>query len=96
VSGVADAEQAGTLPLAQAVDLHREELDRVPVRQLADPVAEERHHGGNGVAERRQAPTTQLVVPTLGDDEGALPVVTAVEHHQDVARAQVAEGPPRW
>ena len=39
---IADAEETRTIPLAQPVDLNRQELDRLPVVEFADTAGHER------------------------------------------------------
>ena len=54
VRGVADAEKARPAPFAQAVDLHGQQLDLVPVLKFADAVAQERRDAATSLAKRLQ------------------------------------------
>jgi hypothetical protein len=55
VGGVADAEEAGGVPVLEVVDLDGEELDLVPGGELADAIGEEGCEVGEGGAEGFEA-----------------------------------------
>ena len=92
VRGVADAEQAETVPGLEPVDLDGQELDVVPAFQLVDTVAHEGRDLGDVLAERLDSLAMHLVDPALFDDEAALPVVAPLDHDEDLAALEAAEG----
>ncbi len=71
------------MPAHQSVDGDGEQLDVVPARDLADAVAHEGGERGDAIAERRQSLGADFVERSLGDYIGALPVLAAIDHHQD-------------
>src|SRR5580658_141879 len=91
VGGVADAQQPRPIPAAQAIDRDGEELDLVPVRDLADAVGERRLRARDLLAKGGEAAAPDLLGGALADDEGALPIVVAVEHHQDTPLVEAAK-----
>ena len=89
---VADAQEARPVPLPQPVDLHGQELDVVPAPQFRarDPASS----GASSTIAARKASRPallDLIVSALRDDVGALPVVAAIEHHEDLAGADAPE-----
>src|SRR5260221_6863596 len=91
VRRVADAQEARPVPAAQAVDSDGEQLDVAPVAQLLEPRAVERGEPGDLLAQGGEAALADLLEAALADDEGALPVIAAVEHHQDAAGVDAAQ-----
>lgn len=92
VGGVADTEQAGVIPAAQAIDPDPEQLDRFPIGQFADPVGERRRNAGNFGAQRLQPPLPQRFEGSLGNHEAALPVVSPLDLDEDAAAVEAAGG----
>src|SRR5690242_12780477 len=90
--GIADAKQAGLVPLLQPVDLDGEQLDVVEARDLIHAIAQKRRQLHNPLAKLRQAFALHPVDAALGNDIGALPVVAAVEHHHHLAGFDMAAG----
>ena len=101
VGRVADAQQPRPMPYPQAVDRHAQQLDVVPVAQFGGAVAQVRGEPGDFIAESRQAALLNLGIAALGNDIGALPIVFAVQHHQDATGVDTPQGlrrivgPPR-
>ena len=94
VCRVADAEQSGPLPFPQPIDLHCQQLDGVPVLELADAIGEEWDDRGDRLTEPVNpiAPVAaELLVAAFRDDEGALPVVAALQHHEHMTVADVSK-----
>src|SRR5690348_6633707 len=89
--GIADAQQAWAIPSAQTIDRDGQELDILPVLELPDAVANERRKPRNFRAEARNPAPAEFVIATLPDDEGALPIVAAVEHYENMAGIEPAE-----
>src|SRR5450631_2376716 len=88
---VADADEPRLVPLPQAIDRNREQLDVIPAFEFVDAVAQVRRRLGHAIAERRQAALLHRVDATLWNDEGALPIVTTVEHDHHAAGLDMAE-----
>lgn len=84
-------QQPGLVPRSQPIDDYRQQLDLVPVVQLLNPIAEQRHERPDSIAERRQAARADVVDSAFRDHERALPVVVAVDHHEDDAGVEIAD-----
>ena len=95
MSGIADAQQPGPIPLAQAIDANRQQLDIIPIAELTDAVARKRDQGRDLVAQGGQPPLPHFIGGSLGYDIGALPIVPTVDHRQDPAGLDAAEALPR-
>ncbi len=91
VRSVADAEQARPVPLPQPVNRDGQELHIVPALDLADAPLHRRRDLGNAGPECLQAACLDGFHPALGNDEGALPVIPAVQHDEEHARFGAAE-----
>jgi hypothetical protein len=76
---------------AAAVDGHGQQLHVVPITQLADAVAQHGLDFHDALAQRVEAARLEVVEAALGDHVGALPVVAAIEHHQDVTGLEPAQ-----
>jgi len=89
------------VPNPQTVDGYAEQFDIRPVLQFGGPVRQIGDEAGDFLAEGRQTAATHIVKPALRNNEGALPIVLAVEHHEDPARVKSVKGlsgvpgPPR-
>jgi len=89
------------VPNPQTVDGYAEQFDIRPVLQFGGPVPQIGDEAGDFLAEGRQTAATHIVKPALRNNEGALPIVLAVEHHEDPARVKSVKGlsgvpgPPR-
>src|SRR5690348_16739333 len=88
---VSDAEEAGPVPFAQSIHLNRQQLDVVPIAELADAILQERIHLHYVGTEGLDTATLNLPEPAFGDNERALPVVTAIEHHENPSEIDAAE-----
>ena len=91
VRGIADTEQAGARPLAQAIDGDGQELYVVPIFPGGGAIAEERRDRGDVLGESRQTFLLERGQGVLGNYVGALPVITAVESDQNPAGAETAQ-----
>ena len=92
--GVADEQQAGAKPGIQPVHRHGQQLHVVPGREFVHPVAQKRREPHDVGAERLEPARVHLIDAALRDDEGALPVVVAVQHDEDAAGVDAAERLP--
>jgi len=81
VSGVADGEQPGLVPARQAVERDREQPDMVKVRQGLVEIGQVGRDCAEIVPKSLNAASPHLFRSALGDYEGTLPVITAVDHH---------------
>src|SRR5207244_536665 len=77
VRGVADTEETGPVPFAQAVDLNREQLDVSPIPQLRNPISQERIHLHDITPECVDTATLDLRESAFLDHQPALPVIAA-------------------
>ena len=73
----------GRYQRSQAVDRDGQELHVVPALELVDAVAEPRRQREDDGAEVGDRLLHQVVGGALRDDEGALPVIAAVEHDEE-------------
>src|SRR5438445_1229810 len=91
VRGVADTEETGPVPFAQAVDLNREQLDVSPIPQLRNPISQERIHLHDITPECVDTATLDLRESAFLDHQPALPVIAAIQHHEDPPEIDAAE-----
>jgi len=92
VGGVADAEKAGAVPAGEVIDLDGEEFDLVPVSEIVYAVGKEGNEAGDGGAEGGKASGLDHGGEgVLGDEEGALEVVCAIDEDGEVAVVDVAD-----
>src|SRR5260221_14765462 len=89
--GVSKAQKAAPPPLAQAVDGNRQQLDIVPIFQLAHAPAQERSNTRDVFAKCHQTFLTNFFQTSLLNYIRALPIVSTVQHHQDLSRAEAAQ-----
>src|SRR5258706_7873359 len=89
--GVSKAQKAAPPPLAQVIDGNRQQLDIVPIFQLVRAPAQERSDARDVFAKRRQTSLPDRFDAPLGDYVCALPIVGAVQHHQDLPSAEAAQ-----
>ena len=82
---VADAQQAGLPPGVEAVHRHAQQLHVVPATDFVHAPGKRRRGTRDGLAECIEPARPQGIDATLGDDVGALPIVVAVDHGQEVA-----------
>src|SRR5665213_996303 len=83
--GIANAEQAGPVPLPQAVDLHRQQLDLLPILQFLHAIAEERSDLENAFSKRLQPRALCFLKGILTDNESSLEIIAAVDQDQCLA-----------
>ncbi len=74
----------------EPLDAHGEQLEIVHC-QIAHAIGECRHQPRDGGSHPPDARGPHLLCRALGNDVGALPVVAAVEHHQDAARIEATQ-----
>ena len=79
------------MPRPQPVQLDGQKLDVVPARQFADAIAQFRRDAHNRRPKRFDALCLHSLRTALGNDIGALPIVAAVDHHENRAGANAAE-----
>src|SRR5262249_43897564 len=78
------------IPLAQPVDLNRQELNLFPVVEFADTVGHERRELCDRSMKRRQALFLELISRSLRDHEAALPIITPVQHDENPTGVETA------
>ena len=79
MGGVADAEQAGTRPVAEVIDGDGEEFDVAPIFEFVGATAEKWSDRFKFGAKGGQTFFLDSVEGAFGDDVGALPVVAAID-----------------
>src|SRR5205823_13933731 len=91
MSGIADHQQTRPPPLLQPIDGNRQELDIVPTADFPEPILHERGDRCDRLVQGIEALALYLIEATLVDDQRALPVVAAIDHHEDTASADAAQ-----
>ena len=91
VGGIADAKQTGTVPLLEAVDLHGQQLDLIPIVQLLDSVAEVGRDLANCPAEGLHALPANFIQRPFADQQPGLEVITAIDQDQSLAVIDIAK-----
>ena len=89
--GVADTQQAGTVPLPQTIDLHRQQLDLLPILQFLHAIAEERSDLQNGFSKCLKPTRLYFRKRVLLDDESGLEIIAAVDEDEDSAKIDVSQ-----
>src|ERR1051325_11826784 len=87
---IADAEQPRSVPLPQSIDLHGEELDRVPTLEFVNAIRCKRRQLRHALMERDQPLRFDVTAGTFGNHKPALPIVSAVQHDEDAAAVESA------
>lgn len=83
------------------IDANGQELDIAPLAERADAVARQGDEPPDLVAQGWQSSSSDIFGVSFRDDIRALPIIPAVDHHQDPAGIEAAEGllriagPPR-
>jgi hypothetical protein len=88
--GVADAEESGDTPVAEAVDLDGEELDLVPWIELGCAAFKEWDDSDETFVEGIEAAGLDIGEGTFGNDVADLEVVDAVDEDDQAAVVHVA------
>ena len=89
--GISNAEQPRAMPLFQSVQLHREQLDLLPIVQFVNTIREIWGNARNHLAERFHSSGLDLFKRILTDDQPGLKVVTSVDENESPAVIDVAE-----
>jgi hypothetical protein len=92
VSCISNTQQARTVPNSKAINSNSQQLDVGSIVEFADAIAEAGSEARDLPAEGRQAALAYLIEPSLRDHVRALPIVLAVEHHEDPAGIDPAQG----
>src|SRR5258708_33295550 len=88
---VSEAQEAAPPPLAQAVDGNRQQLDIVPIFQFVRAPAQERSNTRDVFAKCHQTFLTDFFQASLLNYIRALPIVSAVQHRQDLSSAEAPQ-----
>jgi len=94
VSRISNTQQAWPVPNPKAIDSDSQQLDVGPIVEFTDAIAEIGGKARDLPAEGRQAALAYLIEPSLRDHVCALPIVLAIEHHEDPAGIDPAQGLP--
>ncbi len=76
---IADAKQPVAAPIAQAIDLHRQQFDFGPIVELCDAVTQKSGKADDVVLKLLQTACFDVIEAALWNYKAALPVITAVE-----------------
>ena len=85
MSRIADAHQAGAMPLPQAIHSHGQQFQIVPIAEFTNSVVEEGRQLGNRRAKGFDAFCLHLRDSCFWSRNTALPIVSAVGQEQGVA-----------
>src|SRR4029077_5431355 len=88
---IADAEQSFAAPIAQAINLHGEQFDLRPVVHLRHSVPQKTGEADDVILKLRQAACFDLLKAAFWNHETALPVIAAIEQHQQLALLEESE-----
>jgi hypothetical protein len=83
--GVANTKQAWTVPLPQAVDLPRQQLDLARILQFLHAIAEERGDLENALSKYFKPTPLYFLKRVFLDDEPGLEIIAAVDQDQCLA-----------
>src|SRR3954465_4055936 len=86
-----NAQETGPPPLLQAVARDRQKLHVIPLGQLADSIPHEGSGRRDPIAEGVETLGLEGVEAALRDDESALEIIPAIEHHKDLAGVEPTE-----
>src|SRR5712691_5694748 len=89
---ITDEEQARPIPAGKAARLDREHRDLLPLLEMIYAISELRQHFDDSLSQFLQASGMYLLIATLWDDVAHLPVISTVEHNQDVVAAKATAG----
>jgi hypothetical protein len=79
VRGITDTKQSLATPVAQTIDLDGEQFDFRPIVQLGYAIAQKLGKADNVLLKLRQPARSGFIEAAFGDDETALPVISAVK-----------------
>src|SRR5262249_5126682 len=85
---VADAQHARLVPCDQPVDSDGQLPEVLEAHDFAGAIGQERRQLGDGAADRVEPLRLHCFQRIFGDDEAALPVVTAIDPDEDVTSAE--------
>src|SRR5665213_1003516 len=89
--GIANAKQARTVPLPQAVDLHRQQLDLLPILQFLHAIAQKGGDLENAFSKHFQPTGLDFLKRAFLDDESGLEIIAAVDQDQRLAIIERAQ-----
>ena len=76
---IADAKQSVAAPIAQAIDLHRQQFDFGPIIEFCHAVAQKSGEADDVVLKLLQTACFDVIEAAFGNYKAALPVIAAVE-----------------
>ena len=91
VGGIADAQEAWTMPPLEAINLYGQQLDLSPIRQLFDPITEVWRDLANCAAEGLHALPANFIQRPFADQQPGLEVITAIDQDQSLAVIDIAK-----
>lgn len=91
MSRISDAQEAGTMPAREPVDLHRQQLDFLPILQLCHAAAKKRCNPRDILSERFETLPLELLEGILWNDETRLKVVVPVDQDQHFSKIDMSQ-----
>src|SRR6185503_6711888 len=85
---ITDTKQTRLVPVQQTIDGHRQQFDRIPILQFINSIAQEGCHARNVLSKLIKPALFECFKTVLRNYKAALPVVTAIQHHHDLAAAE--------
>lgn len=79
VRGIANAQQARSVPAPQAVNPHRKQLNLLPILQFRNPSVQVRSKLQDAVSELLQAASFDVIERALPDDQPGLEIFAAID-----------------
>src|SRR6266700_4753569 len=89
MSRIADEQQTRVMPARKPICLDREQRDLLPLLQSVYTIRHRGHEVCHRFAQRLQTPGMQLLISTLGNNIGDLPVLEAVEERNKMTVSDV-------
>src|SRR6266571_1773648 len=89
---ITDQQQSGTIPPGQAVRLNRKHGHLLPLLQGLQAISPWGLYPRYFLSQCIQASRANLLIPTLGNTVANLPVIIAIEHHQNMTSTNAATG----
>src|SRR5262245_18186136 len=88
---IANAKQSVAAPIAQPIDLHRQQFDFGPIIELCYAVAQKSGKADDVLLKLLQTTCFDRIEPAPRNYKPAPPVITAVERHEQFALLKEAE-----
>src|SRR5882724_12613669 len=91
MSRIADAKQPVAAPITKTIDLYRQQFDFGPVIELCHSIAQKFGEADDVVLKLPQPARFDFIESALWNYKAALPIITTVEQHEQLAVLKEAE-----